>query len=195
VHFVLKSVSSGARARLFAEALPGCRVIFLMRHPGGQISSIMRGASLGKFDLHAAGAELLACDTAGRYGLRAQQYEKLPIFDQLVWNWVLYNEKVMDDLADVPTARIARHQDIARDPLGQFKELFGFAGLSWPEQTERFIEQSSTRRSGSGYYSIIRRSAETLDEWRKRISPADQDRMRAILRDTAIARRWPDLLE
>jgi hypothetical protein len=118
-----------------------------------------------------------------------------PLLDQMIWNWVLYNEKIIDDFADLPTARVARHQDLVRDPLAQFSELFAFAGLSWTRQTEEFIRHSTTGNNGSGYYSIQRNSAETLDGWRTQLPAADQDRIREILRDTAIGRRWPDLLE
>jgi len=195
IHLVLKSVSSGVRARLFAEALPGCRVIFLIRHPGGQVASMLRGARLGKFSVDGWSADLLESEVGRRYGLSSARHMAFPLLDQMIWNWVLYNETIIDDLADLPTARVARHQDLVRDPLTQFSKLFGFAGLSWTRQTEEFIRRSTTGNDGSGYYSIQRNSAETLEGWRTQLSAADQDRIRDILRDTAIGRRWPDLLD
>jgi hypothetical protein len=194
IHVVLKSVSSGGRARLFAEAVPGCRVVFLLRHPGGQVTSMMRGAALGKFDAEGAGTDLLGCGVGQRYGFTPERYAALPLLDKLVWNWVLFNEKVMDDIADVPTACIARHQDLVADPLRGFGKLFGFARLSWTAQTEEFIRRSTTSNAGSGYYSILRNSADTLEGWRTGLPNADQERMRSILRDTAIGQRWPDLV-
>ncbi len=194
IHVVLKSVSSGGRARLFAEAVPGCRVVFLLRHPGGQVTSMMRGAELGKFDAEGSGPDLLGCEVGRRYGFTPERYAALPLLDKFVWNWVLFNEKVMEDLADVPTARIARHQDLVSDPVGGFAELLAFAGLAWTNQTEAFIRRSTTSNVGSGYYNILRNSADTLEGWRTRLPQADQDRMRSILRETAIGSRWPDLL-
>ena len=50
LRLVLKSVSSRGRARLFAEALPGMKIIFILRDPWGQVASMLRGAALGKFE-------------------------------------------------------------------------------------------------------------------------------------------------
>ena len=47
---VIKSVSSRGRARLFAEALPDAKVIFILRDPFGQVASMLRGVTLGKFE-------------------------------------------------------------------------------------------------------------------------------------------------
>src|SRR5689334_15238758 len=45
---VIKSVSARGRARLFAEALPEAKIVFVVRHPFGQIESTVRGIELGK---------------------------------------------------------------------------------------------------------------------------------------------------
>src|SRR5579863_5927152 len=50
IRVVIKSVSSRGRARLFAEALPGARIIFILRDPFGQVASMLRGAKLNKFE-------------------------------------------------------------------------------------------------------------------------------------------------
>jgi hypothetical protein len=195
VHLVIKSVSSGARARLFADALPEGRLIFLLRHPGGQVASMLRGIRLGKFPADGIQADLIETKIGRRYGLSVDRLAGLPLLDQLVWNWVLFNEKVMDDLADAPNARIARHNDLVADPIGQFSELFAFAGLSWTPQTEAFIRKSTSAPTGAGYYSVRRNAADTLDAWRSEVTPEERARISDIMRQTAIAARWPDLAE
>src|ERR1700722_19691843 len=66
---VIKSVSSRGRARLFAEALPGAKIIFILRDAWGQVASMQRGAALGKFEEKVPVAELLETEQAARYGL------------------------------------------------------------------------------------------------------------------------------
>lgn len=195
VHFVLKSVSAGARARLYADALPEARVVFLVRHPGGQVASMLRGASLGKFRVGGSSPELVASEVGRRHGLSVERHEALPLLDQLVWNWVLYHEKVIDDLEGAPNARIARHQDLVTEPARRFRELFAFAGLSWTAQTDQFINLSTRANARSGYYRVERAPGEALHGWRAQLTAAQQQQMRAILRGSAIAQRWSDLTE
>jgi hypothetical protein len=94
---------------------------------------MLRGARLGKFTVHGWSADLLESEMGRRYGLSSERHRAFPLLDQLIWNWVLYNEKIIGDLADLPTARVVRHQDLVQDPLTQFSELFAFAGLSWTQ--------------------------------------------------------------
>jgi hypothetical protein len=45
---VMKSVGAGGCARLFANAPPGSRMIYILRHPCGQVASMVRGIRAGK---------------------------------------------------------------------------------------------------------------------------------------------------
>jgi hypothetical protein len=103
---VMKSVSSRGRARLFAEALPGAHVIFIVRDPFGQVASMLRGASLGKFEDVVPVGEVLQTEQAKRYGLTRERFMALPTVEKFAWNWAILNERAIDDLAHIKTARV-----------------------------------------------------------------------------------------
>lgn len=71
---VVKSVSSLGRVRLFAEALPSARIVFIVRDPCGQIASMMRGVTLGKFGEPPV-REILGTEQARQYGLTEKRLE------------------------------------------------------------------------------------------------------------------------
>jgi len=116
LHLVMKSVSSRGRARLFAEARPGCRIVFIVRDPCGQIASTLRGFELGKFERPVPFDEILGTAQADRYGLTQERLHAMPKLEQLAWHWAVLNEKTMDDLADLPNATLIRYQDLCLRP-------------------------------------------------------------------------------
>src|SRR6185437_2525279 len=131
-HIVIKSVSSRGRARLFADALPASRIIFILRHPCGQVSSMMRGVAIGKFDTTELGLE------SGRSEARTL-VEQLGLglgngkpkgAQRLFWEGRVCHGAIRRTNCEAPTV-------VA-------KNLFAFAGLSWDPQTAAFLEASTT---------------------------------------------------
>ena len=149
---VIKSVSSRGRARLFAEALPGSRIFFIVRDPWGQVASMLRGAALGMFEAPIPAGELLATEQAKRYGLTQARFDALPVVEQFAWNWAILNEKAIDDLVGIETVKVLRYHDLCEQPMREAKELLAFADLAWDAQTERFIERSTTFNGSDRYY-------------------------------------------
>ncbi len=47
VRFVMKSVDSMGRLNLFARAVPEAKIVVVLRHPCGQVDSVMRGLKSG----------------------------------------------------------------------------------------------------------------------------------------------------
>ncbi len=189
---VMKSVSSRGRARLFARALPGCRIIYIVRDPCGQVASVLRGAALGKFEDQLRPEELLHTDLAARYGLTEERLKAMPKTEQLAWNWAILNEKAIEDLSDIPTARVLRYQDLCVDPLGQAKELFEFTGLSWNQQTENFVTQSSRSNAPDRYYQVFKTSTTAMHRWRTELEPEDQRRILGVVRQTGLRALCPE---
>ena len=187
IRLVMKSVSSRGRARLYAEALPSARIIFIVRDPFGQISSMLRGAALGKFEDGVPVEEVLQTQEARRYGLTSERFNSLPLVEQLAWNWAILNEKAIHDLADVETARVLYYQDLGTNPLAESRALFEFAGLSWEPQTADFIRRSTTSSGPDRYYKIFKNPTQAMTRWRRELSLEDQRRIFAIVRQTSLA--------
>ena len=184
---VIKSVSSRGRARLFAEALPGAYVIFIVRDPFGQVASMLRGAALGKFEDVVSVGEVLQTEQARQYGLTRERFFALPVVEQFAWNWAILNERAINDLADIDTARVLSYQELGADPIGMSRELFTFTGLRWERQTDNFLRRSTNFRGRERYYQVFKDTREAMNRWRKDLSLDDQHRIRAVVQETSLA--------
>ena len=192
---VLKSVSSPTRLGLFAQALPGCRVIYILRHPCGQVASMRRGERFGLFE-HALDLDwLLAGPEAKAHGLDPADFARWPLLERLAWQWVLLNERALADLAHHPATRIVRHADLALAPLAKAGELLAFAGLSVPPATAAFIRRSTEHVGATGYYRVFRDAAAEIDKWRSELSAEEQARIWAVARRSHLAALWPEMAE
>ena len=189
---VIKSVSSRGRARLFAEALAGCRIIYIVRDPCGQVASLMRGAALGKFEDEIYPDELLHTEQAARYGLTAERLRAMPRVEQFAWAWAILNEKAIDDLAGLATAKIVRYQDLCLRPMQVAKDLLAFTGLSWNEQTEAFIGESTRSNAPDRYYQVFKNTETAMNKWRTELQPEDQQRIMAVVSETKMRALCPE---
>ncbi len=197
LHIVLKSVTSPHRLGLLAGALPGCRTILLLRHPCGQVASMLRGAQAGLFEqkLELDLPWLLRSPAAHRYGLAAASFARLAPAEQLAWRWVVLAEQASSALERLPYARLLRHCDLASGPDAQLRSLFSFAGLGWDPQTEAFLRRSTHSIGPQRYYGVFRDSAQEVDKWRRELDGPTQRRIWAVVRNSSLAKLWPDGLD
>lgn len=189
---VIKSVSSRGRTRLFAEALQGCRVIYIVRDPCGQVASMRRGTELGKFEDRIYPEEILFTDQAALYGLTAERLRGMTYVEQLAWNWAILNEKAIDDLAGLSRAKVIRYQDLCMDPIGQAQELFAFCGLSWNEQTEVFVHESTRSNAPDRYYQVFKNTEAAMNKWRGELDREEQQQILSVVRQTSLKALCPE---
>jgi hypothetical protein len=193
IRVVIKSNISRGRIGLFAVARPGARFLFLIRDPFGQVASMLRGIQLGKFERNVRAAECLDTPQAQQYGLTPSLFEKLPAVEQHAWHWALLNEKALDDLKSVPDTMVLRYRDLVASPEVTVREAFAFAGISWQEQTARFLRESTTAAVSDRYYQIYKNSTDSLNKWRKQLSIDEQRRIVQTLTGTATWQLYPEL--
>jgi hypothetical protein len=193
LHVAIKSVSSRGRARLFAEALPGAPIVFILRDPWGQVASMLRGAALGKFEEPVPVSELLMTEQARRYGLTPERFEALPVVEQFAWNWAILNEKAIDELRGVRAVKVLLYQDLCEHPMQQARDLLAFVGLDWDPQTEDFIHRSTTFSGRDRYYQVFKNTTAAMNRWREDLKPDEQRRIQAVVRETSLASLCPEL--
>jgi hypothetical protein len=187
----MKSVSSRGRVRLFAEALPGARIIFILRDPFGQIASMLRGSALGKFEDEVPVGEVMLTRQARRYGLTSETFRTLPMVERFAWNWAILNEMAIQDLAGIPTARVLSYQALGAEPMRESHALFDFLDLDWDPQTEDFLRRSTTHSGRDRYYQVFKSSFEAMNRWRTELSPDDQRRIMQVVEQTSLAPYCP----
>ncbi len=194
----IKSINLCHEIGRIAHLIPDSRTIVIMRHPCGQVHSVMRGAAQHRFELRVAGADLpydevMAAAMAERYGCAGPAFQALREAGKYAWGWVAFNETALAAIEGTDNARIVLYEDLCAEPVEHTRALFTFANLSWNAQTEDFLTRSSHDSSSPGYYAVFRDSAAAAERWRSQMPAEDQDAVRAVVAQTPLAQFWPDL--
>jgi len=190
LHVVVKSVSFQLRARQLAEALPGSRVLFIVRDPYGQVASMLRGAALGKFERPVNLETMANTEQAHRYGLTVARLENMSAVERYSWHWAIYNEMTYDDIEGLADVCTVRYDTLCQEPAAQARRVLAFAGLNWNPQTEAFIERSTRASLADGYYQVFKDPAATLNRWRTQLDIHDQARIHNVIAATTVGSLW-----
>jgi hypothetical protein len=185
---VIMSVSAMGRSGLLALAAPESRFILVLRHPWGQIESVLRGVNKGQDT--AVDLTITDTDLARRRNLTVEKLQSLPLAAQLAWQWVITNETVMQELSRAAHFQVVRMFELNHDPLRYLPPLFEFCDLPWNEQSSRFAIQSTQGTSTEGYYSMKRDPTEATWGWRRRLSRSDIDAISEVVNDSVIGRMF-----
>lgn len=176
---VVKSVSCMGRAGLIASAAPESRIIVIVRHPCGQVASMIRGIRGGMFEDDIAVEGLWDTPVASRLGLTRENLAAETLVGKLAWSWVVHNELAAYALRDARHVRIVRYIDLAERPEATARMLFEFCGLDWRPKVTEFLA-SSTRASGhERYYQLVRDPVQAATKW---LHELPQEKIKEILR-------------
>jgi hypothetical protein len=191
---VLKSISwsDGAEA---AATLPNIRIIFIVRHPCGQIASVLHGIRERRFDLRKTGMpyhEERAMEFAAGHDVRTAAFRALPDVAKYAWGWVAFNETAFAALANRPNVRTVLYEDLCMRPEAIARELFDFSGLNWNPNTEAFLARSTTHTRKSRYYDVFQDTAGVMDRWRTTMTAPDQALVRAVVQRFSVSHFWRD---
>jgi hypothetical protein len=183
---------------MFARAMPASRVLFIVRHPCGQVASVMRGARKGHFELRRNGTnmpydEAQALAWAGRHGVGQAAFLALPDAAKYAWSWRAFNEIALAELQELPNARVVVYEELCAEPEALSRDILAFIGLDWNPQTAAFVMRSSRHEGQAGYYAVYRSSAAAADSWRSSMTVADCETVMAVARDSPLTRFWPNL--
>lgn len=167
----------------FAERL-NCQVLVSIRHPGGFVSSLKR--LNWPFQLE----DLLAQPLLMRDYLEQDRVdlESVPADDvigraSLLWK-VLYRT-VYQTLQKYPRLISVRHEDLSRDPLLGFKELYQKLGYNFTPEVEHAILNTSSSENPAKLaknrtHSVKLDSRANLDNWKKILTPEEVTRIHKI---------------
>lgn len=197
IRMVWKSIESLGRLGAIERSMQPCYGIHIARHPCGYVASVLRGESQRRFTSDVSASEdmglLTLCldtATARQHGLTLESLKRLSPVERLAWRWVLFNAKAMQDIEGEPGCMTLRYEDLCRDPVGIAKQLFEFTGLPWNEQTERFVNQSTSKDEGR-YYSVVKDPLKASSKWKDELSAADIDRIYSIVATTQPGALYP----
>ena len=105
----IKSVRWAEGAAILARTLPASRTIFILRHPCGQVASVMRGNRQTRFDLKTEGTDMPFDEAATRpfaaaHGISDRSFPALPEAAKYAWSWRAFNEPAYAALAAAATS-------------------------------------------------------------------------------------------
>jgi hypothetical protein len=194
----IKSIDWCEGVGAFARVLPDSRTIVILRHPCGQVASVMRGNAGGRFTLREPGTdmpfdEIPTLRFAAARGVDEAAFQALPEAARYAWAWVMFNETALNALEGLPNAKIVVYEDLCARPAETARDMFSFAGLDWNSQTVEFLERSTNHQGTTGYYAVFKNAIAAAERWRATMPPADQDAVREVVCQSPLARFWPDL--
>jgi hypothetical protein len=180
-----------------ARLMPDTRTVFILRHPCGQVASVMAGLAANRFgggSLAGPELDLAAAETlAAARGVGPDAFAALPDAAKLAWSWRAFNEPAVESLDSLPNARVIVYEDLCRDPEAVAKDLFAFADLGWHPQTAAFLGSSTNHGGPNGYFDVFRATSAVADRWRQSMSRTDQDAVRAVVLGSPLGSCWSDL--
>jgi hypothetical protein len=174
----------------FARRL-GCAVVITVRHPAAFASSLLR---LGwAFDFRDLLAQpLLMRDWLEPFRPAMEQCLADPedVIGQASLLWRMIYSAVAQMEAQDPQFLVVRHEDLSRDPMGGFKNLYDRLGLAFsPPAQEAVLRSSGENNPGEvsrrAVHSVRLDSRANLQNWQRRLSPAEIERIHALTADVA----------
>ncbi len=144
---VWKSVESPTRIGYISSALPDSRTIFLLRHPCGYLNSYIRGQDAGRmprttdtdFDVN-MWRKRLTCSQSKKYGVTLDRVRGWNRKERVVWEWIIDNEKAMDDLSGRENAKLVIYDELCNNLSKGFEDIFRHVGLALTQSTLRLLE-------------------------------------------------------
>jgi hypothetical protein len=194
---LVKDPYSVLSAQWFADRLAS-DVVVTVRHPAAVVASWKRLE--WNFDFgNLLDQPLLVRDRLGGFvhELEAARAAEPNLVDEVALLWRVIYSVVLDYCDRRPAFRVVRHEDLSRNPLGEFKPLYEAVGLPFTSEAAEAVTTSSARTNPKETttedpYETQLDSAANLDAWRSRLTADERARIREITEATA-RRYYPEI--
>ncbi len=176
----------------FAKRL-GCQVVVTVRHPAAFASSLKRlGWPFDFADLLAQPLLMQAWLEPFRADMEAMQHSPQDLLGQAALLWKMIYVVVSQEKDRLPNIQVVKHEDLSLDPTGGFRTLYEALGLAYTSQIEKTILNSSSSEnpselSRSQVHSVRLDSRQNIQNWKKRLSSPEIERIRLETGEIAAA--------
>jgi hypothetical protein len=171
------------------------KVVVTVRHPAAFASSLKR---LGwNFDFNDLLDQLLLMrDHLETYRERMLSIKHDDVIGQASLLWTMIYRFVHSTIKLNPHLIIVRHEDLSRDPVNGFRDLYAALGLDFTSQTEEKILGSSSSENPTELrrdktHSVKLDSRANIENWKKRLTEEEISLIHEITHDT-IRLFYPD---
>ena len=172
---VIKEPNGSLGADLVMSALPGARLLWMVRDGRDVIDSQLDAAKKGSWLSHFGG------------GLDEDANDRMRFLEARAYLWVARTRVVQQayDAHPASLRHVVRYEDMRRDTLAIVRDLYPWLGLEAPtdiEQTvaRRSFESLPAEQTGSGQFA----RAATPGLWRTNLTEDEQARVTDIMADT-----------
>jgi len=187
---LLKDPFAAFSAGWFAETL-GCQVVFVVRHPAAVASSLTR--LYWTFDFNDLLQQPLLMQDwleSFRMEMVAMQINQGDLVAQSCLLWRMVYAVAAQLKARYPGFLFVRHEDLSRNPLTGFCNLYAALGLEFNSQAKLGIELSSSSDnpmevSRESVHSFHLDSRANISNWKNRLTKTEIVRIRNLTEDVA----------
>ena len=160
-------------------------VIVLIRHPAAFVKSLTQRGLTHPFD-HFLRQPLLMRDVLDPFEeeIRWFSAEERPVMDQAILLWRILHSAIARYRRSRPEWMFLRLEDIALDPIGSFRDMYGRLDLTMDEATEHTISVHSDPSNPAEVDDPAdprRNSRASIATWRQRLSTDEIARIRAAV--------------
>jgi hypothetical protein len=172
----------------FAKCL-NCKIVVAVRHPAAFVSSLKR--LNWPFDFQdLLDQPLLMRDFLEPYREQMEAVKTDDIIGQASLLWTLIYRSVHTALQRRPDFIAVRHEDLSVDPVNGYRRLYNSLGLDFTRRVEKTILNSSSSEnpaepSHKNIYSVKLNSRTNIDNWRKRLTEEEIQRIRELTGDVS----------
>ena len=167
----------------FSERL-GCRVVITVRHPAGFASSLKRlNWSFDFSDLLTQPALMDSYLESDRNSMESIIADDVVGQAALLWRMIY---RIVARMVSMhPSFIVTRHEDLSRDPITGYRDLYDALDLDFTPTIEQVIQRSSSSEnpnelSKKKVHSVKLDSRANLDNWKKRLSADEIKRIREM---------------
>jgi hypothetical protein len=172
----------------FAEKL-NCQIVVTVRHPAAFASSLKR--LNWNFDFNdLLDQPLLMRDHLEPYRDEMKSIAAEDVIGQAALLWKMIYRVVHATRKRLPFVRVVRHEDLSLDPVPGYRKLYDELGLHFTSKVEKAILNSSssenpTELSKNKTHSVKLDSRANMENWKKRLSSEEINRIRKITEEAA----------
>jgi hypothetical protein len=172
----------------FAKRL-NCRVVITVRHPAAFASSLSRLNWAFDFQ-NLLNQPLLMRDHLEPYRREMESISSDDVIGQAALLWKLIYRSVHATRESNPDFIIVRHEDLSRDPISGYRQLYQSLALEFTPRVEKFILNSSSSEnpkelSRKKVHEFKLDSRANIDNWKQRMTAEEINRVREITKGSA----------
>ncbi|MDX9785223.1 MAG: sulfotransferase [Desulfobacterales bacterium] len=163
IKFVSKIVEFDWGIDWISSALGRPKIIFIIRHPCGNVLSYVEGK---------------------KYGMGKQGVEGWA----KIWRSV-HEEQGLPDRVSIPNFKLVTYEALCLDPIEKSKEIFEFLNWDFTEKTKDFLLKSTDRET-DGYWGIRKDPVKTAFKWKENLAREEIEKIYSIVGDSKLMTLW-----